>query len=46
MILVDGGLALHGGPQSLQVAVGRPQSTGGAFSGSGVKQAASEGTKA
>ena len=25
VILVDGGLALHGGPQSLQVAVGTPQ---------------------
>lgn len=25
VLLVDGGLALHGGPQSLQVAVGRPK---------------------
>jgi hypothetical protein len=24
VLLVDGGLALHGGPQSLQVAVGKP----------------------
>lgn len=40
IVLIDGGLALHGGPQSLQVAVGRPQSAAGAFSGSGVERAA------
>ena len=45
MVLVDGGLALHGGPQSLQVAVGRPESSAGAFSGSGVAQTAAERTK-
>ncbi|WP_051383196.1 SDR family oxidoreductase [Bradyrhizobium sp. WSM3983] len=36
VILVDGGLALHSGPQSLQKAVGRPESADGGFSGSGV----------
>ncbi len=35
IVLVDGGLALHGGPQSLQAAVGRPNSASGGFSGSG-----------
>jgi NAD(P)-dependent dehydrogenase (short-subunit alcohol dehydrogenase family) len=46
IVLVDGGLALHGGPQSLQVAVGRPQSATGAFSGSSVKQVSFEGANA
>jgi NAD(P)-dependent dehydrogenase (short-subunit alcohol dehydrogenase family) len=46
MVLVDGGLALHGGPQSLQVAIGRPQSAAGPFSGSSIKRASFEGAKA
>ena len=46
MVLVDGGLALHGGPQSLQVAVGRPQSAAGPFSGSSIKHASFDGAKA
>jgi NAD(P)-dependent dehydrogenase (short-subunit alcohol dehydrogenase family) len=46
MVLVDGGLALYGGPQSLQAAVGRPQSAAGPFSGSSIKHATFDGAKA